>query len=394
TFFQILAPSAYLEDPNQTGLRPKSQTSDGFSFEKWKASGAEFLIRGGFSLNAKELILEIYAYSIPNQKLILGKKYSGPSSSARKLVHSFSNDLLQELTGKQGMFLSRIVVSSDRAGGSHREIFVMDWDGANPEQITRHQSISFSPAWSPDGKSIVYTSYALRAKTKTRNPDLFVYELSSRKRWLISYRAGMNSGAHFLPDSKSLVATLSNEGSPDLFQLDLDGRILAQLTKGPLGSLNVEPAVSPDGKRLAFASDRSGKPMIYLSELQAGGTARRLTFAGKYNATPAWSPDGKSLAFAGWLDDHFDIFTIGVDGKDLRKITEAQTPRGRWAHHEDPVFSPDGRLLMYTSNRSGKRQIYVSDLEGRQEWPITKDSFNYYRPRWSQNLESSSKSSP
>ena len=387
TYFQLLPAADFPRDQAQTGLRPKPETSDGFSFDKWESVGADFLIRGGFTVSKNDLSLEIYAYSIKQRKLVLGKKYSSQVKALRRLVHTFGNDLLKELTGKTGMFLSRVVVASDRAGGNAREIYVMDWDGANSEKITSHKSISFSPAWAPDGKSIAYSSYAQRARSKTRNPDLFIYELATAKRWLVSYRNGMNSGAHFMPDGKSLLATLSDQGSPDIFRLDTDGKIMARLTKGPLGALNVEPAVSPDGSKFAFASDRAGNPMIYVADLRVGAPASRLTKVGKYNATPAWSPDGKMIAFAGWLDDHFDIYTVHADGTNMRKITEARTPRGKWANHEEPVFSPDGRLLMYTSNRTGKRQVYISDLEGRHEWPITQDSFNYYRPRWSENME-------
>jgi len=69
------------------------------------------------------------------------------------------------------------------------------------------------------------------------------------------------------------------------------------------------------------------------------------------------------------------------------RITSAKKPNGEWAMNEDPVFSPDGRHLMYTSNRSGTNQIYISNLDGSDERRITTDSTNYFRPKWSVNIE-------
>jgi TolB protein len=126
--------------------------------------------------------------------------------------------------------------------------------------------------------------------------------------------------------------------------------------------------------------------MIYVMGID-GSNPTRVTFAGKYNATPAWSPDGKKLAFAGWSDDHFDIFTMNADGTDMIRITSAKKPNGKWAQNEDPVFSADGRLLMYTSNRTGTSQLYISNLDGSEERRITNDNHNYFKPKWSKNIE-------
>jgi TolB protein len=78
---------------------------------------------------------------------------------------------------------------------------------------------------------------------------------------------------------------------------------------------------------------------------------------------------------------------MNADGSGMVRITSAKKPNGKWANNEDPVFSPDGRLLMYTSNRTGKNQIYISNLDGSEERRVTTDSHNYFKPKWSKNLE-------
>jgi TolB protein len=233
---------------------------------------------------------------------------------------------------------------------------------------------------------VAYTAFVQRAKTKTRNADLFIYDLGTGTRWLASFRQGINSGAAFDTKSSDLYLTISQGGSPDIYKMSSDGTLGARITNGPRGAMNVEPSISPDGRKIAFSSDRSGNPMIYTMDAD-GSNAKRVTFAGKYNATPSWSPDGKRLAFAGWSDDHFDIFTMNSDGTEMIRITSAKKKNGKWAQNETPVFSPDGRQLMYTSNRTGTYQIYISNLDGSEERRITNDEANYFSPKWSKNIE-------
>lgn len=386
TYFQFIPQTAYLEDPAKTGIRPAPGDPNGFKFEPWKQIGTEFLVRGSFSVAGDTVTLETYTYHVPRGVVILGKKYRGSQSSLRRIAHTFCNDLMEAMTGQTGMYLSRLVAASDRSGGSFREIYVMDWDGSNLEKITNHKSVALSPTWSPDATKIAYTAFVQRTRTKTRNADMFIYEMTTGKRWLVSYRQGLNSGANFAPDNEHLYLTLSQAGNPDIYKMNIDGSLDGRITNGPRGAMNVEPSVSPDGKHIAFSSDRSGQPMIYVMNID-GTNVKRITFAGKYNATPSWSPDGKRLAFAGWSDDHFDIFTMNSDGTDMIRITTAKKPSGKWAQNEDPCFSPDGRHLTYTSNRTGTSQIYISNLDGSDERRVTFDSFNYFKPKWSKNIE-------
>lgn len=385
TYFQVIPASGYLEDSSKTTLKPISSDSKGFKWDSWIQLKIDFLIRGGYAIVNGQIEAEFYAYNVSKQSLILGKKYRGPLNASRKIVHTFSNDFFNELTGSPSFFTTRIVVSSDRGSGDFKEIYLMDWDGTNVEKITSHRSIALSPAWAPDGSRIAYTAFVSRAKSKERNADLFIYELNTGKRNLVSSKPGINSGANFSPDSRNLFLTISQGGNPDILKISLDGDVVSKLTQGPRGAMNVEPAVSPDGKKIAFSSDRSGRPMIYVMDVD-GSNPVRLTFAGQFNATPSWSPDGKRLAFAGWDKDHFDVFTMNADGTDMIRITDSRKPNGKPANNEDPVFSPDGRVLMYTSNRSGSNQIYISDLQGTEERRITNDSSNYFKPRWSKNF--------
>lgn len=389
SYFQFIAQSAFIEDTKKIGLKPVPTDPNGFKFDSWKSIGADFLIKAAYEINGDQIELETYLYHVPKSTLVFGKKYVGAKGSksvVRKMAHSFANDVLKNLTGKSGPFNSRVVATSDRGGGQFREVYVMDWDGVNTEKITNHNSIALSPAWSPDGKKIAYTAYVQKRSTKQRNADMFLYDLTTGKRTSLSSRQGMNSGANFSIDGNSVYLTISQGVSPDIYKVNLDGDQLNKLTRGPNNSMNVEPAVSPDGSKIAFSSDRSGKPMIHVMDID-GSNVKRITFAGVFNSSPAWSPDGKKIAFAGQADGNFDIFTMDVDGSNIQRITSAKKKNGRAADNEDPSFSPDGRFIMYSSNRTGKNQIYFSTVDGAEERRVTQDNHNYFKPKWSINID-------
>lgn len=385
--FKFIDPAAFLEDVRTVGLKPAPGDPKGFSFSKWTPLNTEFLIRGGYYVLNNKATFEAYVYYVPQAKVVFGKKYSGPVDQVRAMAHTFSNDVVKSLTGKQSIFNTKIVASIDNGPRTHKEIYVMDWDSANKQQVTRHHSISISPTWSHDGNKIAYTSYiqhSPRNGPKVRNADLFVYDLKTKKRWLTSYRKGINSGACFLPDGKNMLLTISKSGNPDIYKMSNDGKKIKRITRGPNGAMNVEPAISPDGKKIAFSSSRSGKIMIYIMNIDGTGV-KRITFAGRYNATPTWSPDGKMLAYAGYDNKKkaFDIFITDKNGYKITRLTSAKKKNGKWANNEDPTFSPDGRHIMFVSDRFGRKQLFVVNPDGRNERRITFDNYNYSKPKWS-----------
>lgn len=384
-YFEFIKPDAFLEDVSKVGLKPATSETGGFKFDSWKQIGTEFLVRVGFRVLGNDISADTYVYYVPQQKLVLGKTYKADVRDTRSLAHTFADDVVKALTGQRGMFMTKLVTSRSTAPGQ-KEIFVMDWDGANARQITSHKTIAQSPTWAPNGRTIAYSAFAYHAKEKTRNLDMFTYDLSTGRRFLVSYRKGINSGANYMPDGKNLLLTVSNSGNPDIYRMTLDGRTMTRLTTGRSDDLNVEPVASPDGKKIAFSSTRNGRPHIFT--MNADGTGvKQVTFAGQYNSTPAWSPDGKKIAFAGFDKSHFDVFVMDADGTNMVRLTSAKKPNGKMANNEDPSFSPDGRQIMFRSDRTGKYQLYIVTLDGENERRITFDQHEYFKPRWSPFLD-------
>lgn len=385
-FFTFVKPEAYLEDPNKLGLRPAPGQANGFNYKNWATIGTEFLIRASYTVIGGDLNVEAYVYHVPTTKQILGKTYKGPVSATRKVAHTFANDIVKAMTGKKGMFLTKFTASRQVSIATLKEIYVADWDGANQQKISAHDGIAISPTWAWSGDRIAYSAFAYHKNEKVRNLDLFVYELASGKRFLTSYRKGNNSGACYAPGDKYIFLTLSKGENSDIYRLNADGDGETRITNGPNRAMNVECAISPDGKTIAFSSDRSGRPMIYTMNIDGTGV-KKLTYAGKYNSTPAWSPDGKYIAFAALDRDHFDIFTMTKDGQNLKRMTDAKKPNGRAANNESPSWSPDGRAIMFSSDRTGKNQIYIVAPDGTNERRVTDDNYNWEKPKWSPYLD-------
>jgi TolB protein len=386
TYFQLMAKEAFLEDPANTGIKPKPELPNGFTFEPLKTIGAEFLIRSGYNVAGKELTVEMYLYHVSDSKLIVGKRYKAGVHQAVQIGHTLSNDIIEALTGVRAPFQSKIVATFDNGSGA-KEVATMNWDGSGFEQLTNHQSIALSPSWSPDGKKIAYSAYITIAGKEGKRAAVYVLDMNTHKRILTAYRPGMNSGAVFSKDGKYIYLSMTmGSGSADIYKIDMKGDIVKRLTNGPAGAINVEPSLSPDGSKIVFSSERGGNPAIYTMN-EDGTNIKRLTFNGRFNSSPSWSPDGKKIAFAAMAEKNFDVFVMNADGSNIIRVTSAKKDNGKAAHNEDPSFSPDSRYLVYTSNRTGKNQIYVSSVDGSEERRVTNDSKNYYRPKWSINLE-------
>lgn len=369
--FRFFDQKGFLEKPGTGGIAPET-----FSYEPWRGIGVDLLIRSQLTISGSEATFEAYVYDVSSAKSILGKRYTGVTSEIKSVAHKFANDFVEKVTGTPGIFNTRITMSCDR-NSLKKEIYVMNFDGSDIKQITKHQSVAYSPAWSPNGKKIAYTVIAKR-KNNIKNNDLFEFDFETSTARLLSNRKGINSGASYSPDGKRIALTMSFLGNPDIFMLNPANSEATVMTKS-LG-FDVDPAHSPDGRKIVFSSTRSGPPMIWMMENTPGAEPKRITFAGRYNAAPQWSPRGNKIVFASQVDKHFDIFMMNPDGTNLERLTKNQ------GSNEDPFFSPDGNFIVFTSTRAGKANTYIMNIDGSFVKRLTYDLGNCTGPKWSTNL--------
>lgn len=334
------------------------------NFDYLAQAGVQAIITGTFQVQGDQLTVEARLYDVGLRKLEMGKRYTARVADHRKMIHLFDDRVLEKLTGVQGCFSSKIAFVGD---SQTRELYSMDYDGHNLQQLTRNGTINLSPDWAPDGNSILFTSYL------NRNPDLWSLNLSNMKVMPISTRSGLNASGRFSPDGNFIALSMSVKSIPKIFIINAQGNILKQLTNG-LGN-DISPSWSPDSMAIAHVSDQAGAPQIYVSPVN-GGDPRRLTFTSNYNTDPDWSPRGDMIAFTARIDGRFQVCVIRVDGSDFKVLTTQGS-------NQEPSWSPDGRLIAFTSNRDGAKRIYIMDAKGSIQIPVSPVTGK--SPAWSRN---------
>ncbi|VAW38541.1 tolB protein precursor, periplasmic protein involved in the tonb-independent uptake of group A colicins [hydrothermal vent metagenome] len=341
-FFEILDKNAYIEDISDSGL-----TRDETDFSLWRIIDAELLIKGGIRLDGEKLTAEFRLFDTGRGTTLLAKRYVGSKNSPRLLAHRFADDLIKKLTGKKGIYSTKIAFISN-VGGS-KEVYMADYDGKNIKQVTSNGSINISPRWSPDRRKLLYTSYM------TGYPCIFEQELITGRVSVISDKEGSNIGGRWSPDGTRIAYTATGRKSPEIYIRNSSSGKLTQLTNNY--SIDVSPVWSPDGKRIAFVSDRAGNPHIYMIK-STGGKVRRITYKGKYNTDPDWSPDGKTIAFTRFDKTGTNVWTIRPDGTGLKQLTFE-------GNNQSPSWSPDGRYLVFSRQWTGRvKRLYIMRKDG------------------------------
>jgi TolB protein len=291
-------------------------------------------------------VVEARLVDLVSSEFAFAKRYRAGISASQVVAHTMANDLVQVFTGRPGPFLSRIAYISDRSG--HPEVWIMGWDGSNPQQLTKHGSIAIGPSWSPDGKHLVFTSY-LRG-----SPALYLLTPQEGYLRLLWDRGGVNSSASFSPDGKRLVFATSQEGNVDLYAIRTDGSDATRLTSAR--AIDTQPAWAPNGRQIAFTSTRSGSPQIYLMDAD-GSNVRRLTFNGDFHDEPTWSHDGTRIVCTTKVGGKFQLATIDT-------ISGQRTVIPGPGNNESPCLSPEGSMLTFASDRTGSPQVFITDAEG------------------------------
>jgi TolB protein len=225
-----------------------------------------------------------------------------------------------------------------------------------------------SPAWSADGEWLAYVSFERRVSA------VYVQQVRTGTRRMVSARAGINGAPAWSPDGKKLALTLSGtNGNLDIYLLDLGTQQLTRLTTDP--SIETEAGFTPDGTGMYFTSDRSGNPQVYRLTLGSNEPPRRVTFSGSYNARPRVSPDGKQLAVL-TLDQ--GQYRIGV--QDIASGTLQVLSKGN--QDESPSFAPNGSMVILAGRDRGRGVLQTVSIDGQTSFRLNADAGEVREPVW------------
>ena len=192
------------------------------------------------------------------------------------------------------------------------------------------------------------------------------------RRKLASFK-GINGAPAWSPDGRYLALTLSRDGNPEIYTMDVKSGALNRLTRN--GAIDTEPVWMPDGRSIVFTSDRGGSAQLYKVSA-SGGAARRVTFEGKYNAGADISPDGRKIAMVHGERGRYRIAVLDLESGRMRVLTDGSLD-------ESPSFSPNGSMIIYATGSGSREVLAAVSVDGRFRQRFSLQAGNVREPVWS-----------
>jgi tol-pal system beta propeller repeat protein TolB len=315
-------------------------------------------VQGQISMDWNGASASIAILQPPIKTPIHSKNFAFKPEDMRPAGHQIAAWITKMVTGEDGSFSAKLafVVKS----GNNKNLWIMDWDGANPHPLTSDNTLNMSPSWTPDGKTLFFTSF------RAGNASLYRYNMGSGHVSPFVVQPGVTSAASVSPDGEWVAYSATAGNNQEIFRAHPDGSSRTQLTFSY--GIDTSPSWAPTSRELLFTSDRTGEPQIYTMDFE-GANVQRLTMAGNYNETGRWSPRGDLIAYAS-REIGFQIFTISPDGTGERRVTgDAATATGAWAM--DPSWSPDGMKLAYTIKQGNSYSVWTCNWDGSNQRQLT-----------------------
>jgi TolB protein len=341
-------------------------------------ASAAMVAFGAFNIQGGKVIVNGFLFDAKNLQYpqILAKQYTEATSedAARQIAHRFADEIIFRLGGGTPGIAETKIYYVHVAGGN-KEIWAMDYDGANQHAVTHLGTVSISPRIAPDNSRLAFSSLG-RLGFQIR-----VYSMLLGRMVNFPSVGGTNLSPAWSPDGKELAYSSSRSGDPEIWIADANGSLARRITsfRGP----DVSPVYNPKtGSQIAWISGRTGLPQLYIMGTD-GSAVTRLTDGG-YASSPSWSPNGQFLAFA-WNRK----YGPGAPGGQDIYVMEIATKRWIQVTHDIgqcdfPSWSPDGRHIVFANTPDGKAahsKIWTMLADGTQRRALTGPGADM--PNWS-----------
>ena len=337
-------------------------------YKTWATRGADALAVGDIrKLSDGRYEVMYRLYDIRKNESLGGLVVTVSADDLRLAGHKIADDIIQKILGERGVFSTRLSYVI-RSGKTYR-LVISDSDGENARPALTSNEPIISPSWSPDGRKVAYVSF------ESRKPVVYVHELSTGRRIVLSNQKGNNSAPVWAPDGKSLAIALSKDGNTQIYKINADGTGLKRLTRGL--SIDTEPQFSPDGRHIYFTSDRGGNPQIYRmsSEGEAEGGVTRVTFKYGFITSPRLSPDGKNMAYIARVGGAFILCLQDLSNGEVAELSSG--PRD-----ETPTFAANGRYILFASRSGGKPVLAAVSVDGKNRQILSLPGADVREPAW------------
>ncbi|MCW8925965.1 MAG: Tol-Pal system beta propeller repeat protein TolB [Xanthomonadales bacterium] len=345
--------------------------SESIRWGTWRLLQADYLVIGHVNDapdgNGYDIVYQLF--DVHTQERLLSQITTVGYGDLRFGAHRVADAIYEKLTGVPGAFSTRIAYISARGDGddANYQLYVADADGFNPQAIVGSPEPLLSPSWSPDGSQLAYVSF------EKGNSAIYIQDVATGQRELISSGKGINGAPAFSPDGRSLALTLSYTGNPEIYIRDMASGQKRQLTQH--WSIDTEPVWSPDGDWIYFTSDRGGRPQIYKAPA-SGGKAVRITREGEYNARASISPDGGRIAVAHGRGNEYRIAVQDLETGRMRILTPGVLD-------ESPSFAPNGSMILYATREGDRGVLSAVSADGNVRQRLILTEGDVREPAWS-----------
>lgn len=253
------------------------------------------------------------------------------------------------------------------------QIYKMRSDGSDPVRVTDTQDNETSPAWSPDGRRLLFVS------DRNGNRDVYVMNADGNEQTNLSKHASEDWTPSWSPDGKRIAFGSFRDGNWEIYTMDAQGGRVQRVTQNKAADYN--PVWSPDGRRIAFISNRDGNLEIYVMDAD-GSNQRRMTEDKATDQAPVWSPDSAKILWESYRDGNMEIYVVNVDGSNLQDLSQ-----DTYADDHGPTWSPDGRYVAFFSNRDQGWDIFTINLETGERVNLTHSAELEQWPQWGPALK-------
>ncbi|SDD93033.1 TolB protein [Paracoccus isoporae] len=337
---------------------PPVRFDQAVDYVSWKATEIEALVTAEITADAEEMSLRFRLFDIfAGQPLGDGMQFDAPREGWRRAAHKLSDQIYARLTGEEPYFDSRVafIGESGPATARVKRVGVMDYDGAGLKWLTSGEDLVLSPRFSPDGRTVLYTSYAGGL------PQIMAIDVETVTSSALTRDAtAMSFAPRYSPGGQWVAFSREKDGNTDIWIMRVSNPGFAQrLTQGP--SIDTAPSWSPDGQRIVFESNRSGSSQLYV--MRADGSApERISFGedGARYGEPQWSPRGDRIAYTRHDGAGSAIGVMRPDGSGETLLSDGPADSG-------PSWAPNGRVLIFTRSNGddGVPHLHSVDITGR-----------------------------
>jgi TolB protein len=356
---------------------PAARSLAAIPFDRWRELGADALLIGTVEKRGDAFRVEVRLFGVKQKQAAYNREFTATVTNPRFLAHTIADEIFQTQLALRGVARTKLAFVSDRDGERLtgtvesrvvKEVYICDYDGANQRRLTTNRTLNINPTWSPDARSIAYTSY------RRGIPDIFISNIyQGTMENPLRSRVEENFLPAWSPDGTRIAFQSNRDGNAEIYVMNRDGSGIRRVTNHPMS--DTTPTWSPSGNQIAFTSDRSGSPQIYVVDVD--GLNLRLLTRESYCDRPTWSPAPyNEIAYAARTGAGFDVIVLDVSTRERRQLTFGE------GINESPAFAANGRHIVFSSMRGGRIQLYTIERTGKDLRLLTRIG-NNQTPDWS-----------